>query len=89
MSAFAHGIVLRGMVLLAAGAVSPSAWAFEFECRGDEAKCTAPRCTGDASACEVLRVRQDGVNRDTGAHVILFFKIPREHKPQSKHESRC
>jgi hypothetical protein len=83
MSAFARGIVLRGMILLAAGALSPSAWAFEFECRGDEAKCTAPKCTGDESACDVLSVRQDGVNQDTGAHVILIFKIPREHKPQS------
>lgn len=83
MSTFMRGIGVGGAVLLVAAATSPPAAAFEFECRGDEAKCTAPKCSGDESACDVLNVRQDGVTRDTGAHVVLIFKVAKDHKPQS------
>lgn len=82
MSKSIQWIVFAGLALLSAVA-SPSAGAFEFECSGDAAKCTAVKCSGDETACDALNVRQQGVDKDTGAHVILRFKVSPEHKPQS------
>jgi hypothetical protein len=60
------------------------ALAYEFECNGDEAKCgNPPSCTGDETACNVLRVHQEGVDKATGAHVTIIFYVPPEHTPQS------
>jgi hypothetical protein len=56
--------------------VTQPAGAFSYECRGDAAKCPAPICSGDQTACEVLQARQDGVDHDTGAHILFTFAVP-------------
>jgi hypothetical protein len=63
--------------------VTQPAGAFSYECRGDAAKCPAPSCSGDQTACEVLQARQDGVDHDTGAHILFTFAVPAEHQPQT------
>lgn len=75
--------MLAAALLLPLAGLQP-ALAFDFECRGDDAKCgNPPRCTGDETACDVLRVHQEGVDPGTGAHVTLIFYVAPEHTPQS------
>jgi hypothetical protein len=64
-------------------ALAPSAKAFDYECRGDQAKCPSVRCSGDESACRILEARQDGIDHDTGAHILISFRVSPDHKPQS------
>lgn len=71
-----------GLGLLVTAALF-SAHAFEFECNGDAAKCAAVRCTGDETACNKLTVRQDGVDKETGAHVLIQFDVAPDHNPQT------
>ena len=74
---------LWGLGLLSAAAMFSTTEAFEFECRGDQAKCAMPGCSGDETACNRLIVFQYGVDKETGAHVVLRFDVEPEHKPQS------
>jgi hypothetical protein len=56
---------------------APSALAIEFTCDGDGAKCVdSLKCTGDESACQSLQVFQEGVDHETGAHVVLRYLDP-------------
>jgi hypothetical protein len=63
--------------------VTEPAGAFDYECRGDADKCPAPRCSGDETACAVLQARQDGVDHDTGAHILVTFVVSADHQPQT------
>jgi hypothetical protein len=77
-----RSMLVAGLAALLVMVTQP-AGAFSYECRGDAAKCPAPSCSGDQTACEVLQARQDGVDHDTGAHILLTFAVPAEHQPQT------
>jgi hypothetical protein len=76
-------MLVVGFVALSVVVMAQPAGAFDYECKGDIAKCPSLSCSGDESACDVLEVRQDGVDHDTGAHVLLAFRVPPEHTPQT------
>lgn len=74
--------LIAGFMVLS-GAVAQPSWAFDYECTGDANKCPAPHCSGDETACAVLYAKQAGVDRETGAHVVIGFDVPSSHKPQT------
>jgi hypothetical protein len=69
--------------MAASVAAAPPARAFEYECSGVDAKCPVVRCSGDDTACLRLKVRQDGVDRQTGAHFILGFHVDADQEPKT------
>jgi hypothetical protein len=77
-----HKMLTTGFVVLSVTVAQP-AGAFEYQCKGDAEKCPAPHCSGDETACAVLFADQDGVDHETGAHVVIGFNVPPEHKPQT------
>lgn len=75
MSRLTWWLIAVGFVA-ASVAAAPAAGAFTYECNGDQAKCPSVHCSGDESACEVLKARQDGVDHETGAHIVIGFHVP-------------
>jgi hypothetical protein len=82
MSKLAWRLIAVGSVA-ASVAVAPPARAFNYECNGDQAKCPSVRCSGDETACQVLGARQDGVDHETGAHIVIGFHVSSDQVPQT------
>ena len=69
--------------MVASVAAAPPVGAFEYDCKGDAAKCPSVRCSGDETACQLLNVDQDGVDHETGAHIVVGFRMTPGMKPQA------
>ena len=42
-----------------------------------------PPCSGDSTACQLLRITQKGTDPASGAHVIIYYEDKRTPRPKS------